>query len=537
MTSSQTSGEIEGERQEDKDPALDRPESGVLEVVSVTDEDLPVIETPTTFNVSSFSSQHSRSIHFYDPATQDPHVPVELPTEASAPLPVYKTYNIQIPPSPGVPIIKVQPFLSGGELSGFKSLCWPYVSRRLLALLITLGLLIALTLVLGIGLGVGLQSCSGKFRCVSPARCISRTAVCDGVKDCEDGEDELNCVRVSGRSSVLQVYSRGLWRTVCFEGWDSNLGSLACRQLGYNSYVSSEGIPISSIEDIFQRNLVALNISQPGHQETFKIHNSSYVRKTRCSSGTVAVLKCIECGSRPAVRSRIVGGNISSLGQVPWQVSLYYQNQHICGGSIISDSWILTAAHCVYGFSQPALWAVHAGILDQPVSGLGAASVEKIIYNANYQRERLSYDIALIKLKVPLSFNDSDQLAPICLPSYGETFETGQMCVISGWGATTDGGESSISLQMAQVPLLSKHKCRRPGLTSWNICAGYLQGGAGTCQGDSGGPLACRRSVWTLVGAASNAQSCGQKNKPGVYTSITHSLTWIHQQMEKEEDL
>ncbi|XP_073670711.1 transmembrane protease serine 3-like [Paramisgurnus dabryanus] len=513
MASSQTSGEREGERQEDKvrsicwlmrscfhvtlfilpytftqDTAVDRPESGVLEVVSVTDEDLPVIETPTTFNVSSFSSH---SFHIYDPATQDPHVPVELPTEASAPLPVYKTYNIQIPPSPGVPIIKVQPFLSGGELSGFKSLCWPYVSRRLLALLITVGLLIALTLVLGIGLGVGLQSCSGKFRCVSPALCISRTAVCDGVKDCGDGEDEL--------------------------------------------YVSSESIPISSIEDIFQKNLVALNISQPGHQETFKIHNSSYVRKTRCSSGTVAVLKCIECGPRPAVRNRIVGGNISSLGQVPWQVSLYYQNQHICGGSIISDSWILTAAHCVYGFAQPALWAVHAGILDQPVSGLGAASVEKIIYNANYKRERLSYDIALIKLKVPLSFND--HLAPICLPSYGETFEAGQMCVISGWGATTDGGESSISLQTAQVPLISKHKCRRPGLTSWNICAGYLQGGAGTCQGDSGGPLACRGSVWTLAGAASNAQSCGQKNKPGVYTSITHSLTWIHQQMEKEEDL
>lgn len=92
-----------------QDPAVDRAESGVLEVVSVTDEDLPVVETPTTFNVSSFSSQRSRSIHFYDPETRDPHVPAE----ASAPLPVYKTYNIQIPPSPGVPIIKVQPFLAG----------------------------------------------------------------------------------------------------------------------------------------------------------------------------------------------------------------------------------------------------------------------------------------------------------------------------------------------------------------------------------------------------------------------------------------
>lgn len=59
----------------------------------------------------------------------------------------------------------------------------------------------------------------------------------------------------------------------------------------------------------------------------------------------------------------------------------------------------------------------------------------------------------------------------------------------------------------------------------------------GMClKGDNGGPLACRGSVWTLVGTASLAQSCGQKNKPGVYTSITQSLTWIHQQMEVKAD-
>ncbi|XP_051560293.1 transmembrane protease serine 3 [Myxocyprinus asiaticus] len=539
MTSSQTAGETErpvseGGSPEERDPVEDGTESGALEVVSVTDEDLPVVETPTTFNVSSFSSQNSHFIHFNGPDMQDPHVPVELPTEVSASLPVYKTLNIQIPPSPGVPIIKVQPFFDGEDLSDFKSFCWPYISRRLLVLLISLGLIIALTLALGIGLGVGLESCSGKFRCVLSVRCISVAAVCDGVQDCGDGEDELNCVRVSGKSSVLQVYNRGLWRTVCFEDWNTNLSSLACRQLGYNSYVSSNAIPITSIEAIFKNNLIALNINQQALLETFKIHNTSFIRKTQCSSGTVTVLKCIECGSRPAIRSRIVGGNVSSTGQVPWQVSLHYQNQHLCGGSIISDRWIVTAAHCVYGFAQPMLWSVHAGVIDQPVSGSEALSVEEIIYHTSYKPEGLSYDIALIKLKLPLSFND--QVVPICLPSYGENFEAGQMCLISGWGATQDGGEASVSLHTAQVPLLSSGECRRPGLSSWDICAGYLEGGAGTCQGDSGGPLACRGSLWTLVGAASWAQSCGQENKPGVYTSITQALMWIHQQMEKAED-
>ncbi|XP_067298743.1 transmembrane protease serine 3 [Pseudorasbora parva] len=538
---SQTTGETErpvseGGSRGERDLAEDATESGALELVSVTEEDLPIVETPTTFNVSSFSSQNSHSNQFYDPGSQDPHVPVELPAVASAPLPVYKAHNIQIPPSPGVPIIKVQPFLNGKDLSNLKSLCWPYVSRRLLALLIIIGILIVLILSLGIGLGVGLESCSGKFHCVSSARCISRKAVCDGVQDCGDGEDELSCVRVSGRSSVLQVFSKGSWRTVCSEGWHSQLGSLACRQLGYNSYVNTTAIPFSSIEAVFQNNLVALDVSQTALQDTSKIHNSSYVRKTTCSSGLVTAVKCIDCGSRPAARSRIVGGNESRLGQVPWQVSLHYQNQHLCGGSVISEHWILTAAHCVYGFAQPVLWTVYAGIINQPLSVSGAHSVEKIIYHANFRPEGLSYNIALIKLKLPLFFND--QVAPICLPSYGETFKDGQMCLISGWGATVDDGEASVSLHVTQVPLLSSRQCHRGerGLTSWNTCAGYLEGGAGTCQGDSGGPLACQGSGWTLVGTASWAKSCGQKNKPGVYTSISEALTWIQQQMEKEED-
>ncbi|XP_026095827.1 transmembrane protease serine 3 isoform X2 [Carassius auratus] len=216
------------------------------------------------------------------------------------------------------------------------------------------------------------------------------------------------------------------------------------------------------------------------------------------------------------------------------------------------------------GYDQPLLWAVHAGITDQPLSGSGALSVEKIIYHANYRPREMHYNIALVKIKLPLSFND--QVAPICLPSYGESFEDGQMCLISGWGATVDGGEASVSIHTARVPLLSSRVCCGLGLTPWNICAGFSEGGAGTCQvqhlciiitksynshysnsqslveplvfclqGDNGGPLACQGSGWTLVGAASWAESCGQKNKPGIYTSTSKAFAWIQQQMEKEE--
>ncbi|KAK1802830.1 hypothetical protein P4O66_021368 [Electrophorus voltai] len=153
------------------------------------EEDLPTMDTPTVFNISPFSSLQGSSLpQDLGPSAQDPHVP----SEAFAPLPKYKAHALHAPHGRRMSIVKVQPFVHGEDLSDAKSLCWPYIPRRLLALLIVFCAFIAVTLVVGIGLGVGL-SCSGKFQCVSSTQCISRSALCDGVKDCSQGEDELNC--------------------------------------------------------------------------------------------------------------------------------------------------------------------------------------------------------------------------------------------------------------------------------------------------------------------------------------------------------
>ncbi|XP_017312835.2 transmembrane protease serine 3 [Ictalurus punctatus] len=507
--------------------------------VDTASEDLPNVRTPSVINVSPFSSSAGgwgtfRPPLYFEPNTHDPHVPVGLPAEASKPLPIYKTHTVKTSfNSHRTSIIKVQPFIHEEDLSDSLSMRWPALPRKPLMLLIIICLLIAVTLALGIGLGVGL-SCSGKFHCVSSTQCIRRSAVCDGVKDCGEGEDELNCVRVSGRHSVLQIHSRGIWSSVCWENWSANLGFSACKQLGYNSYVNSTSMPLSSVESAFKKNIVMISSRFPIHHQTFKIHNSSFLRTVQCISGLVTVLKCIECGTRPGFRTRIVGGNVSLSGQYPWQVSLQYQNQYLCGGSLITNQWIVTAAHCVYGFANPALWTVRVGLTDQPVSGASDLSVMKIFFHSAYHPEGLSYDIALIKLMQPLTFNG--QVQPICLPNYDEGFSSGSMCWISGWGATKIDGEVSVSLHSALVPLLSIQECGVPGLSPWNICAGILTDGTGTCQGDSGGPLACQASVWKLVGAASWVQGCGKLNNPGVYTSVTYALLWIHQTMEVRQE-
>ncbi|KAM3862203.1 transmembrane protease serine 3 [Diretmus argenteus] len=491
--------QTEEEAPEQSDPSR-------IEVVSVTDEDLPEVETPTTVNVSPI-----------DNAVNDSATP-ELPAA----------------PSPTMPITKVQPFMNEDDIADKSWKGWLLAHR--VELLIGSCLVVAVTLILGIGLGVGL-SCVGKFRCRTSSRCISSSAQCDGQVDCDHGEDELSCVRLSGKRSVLQVLNGGVWKTVCSEDWNDVLGFSACKQLGYSRYHESLSFPLSSIEQDLQNNLVSINLSQVG-ENIIKIHNATHLSKSQCSSGKVTALKCLECGSRPRYHTRIVGGNQSRPGQFPWQVSLHVRNEHICGGSIIASRWILTAAHCVYGFADPSWWVVHVGLTEQPVNGAQSLVVEQIIYHGRYRSKSLDYDIALMKLAEPLAFNGF--VEPICLPNFGEQFEEGTMCWISGWGATEDGGEASVSLLSAQVPLISSKSCSQPGvyqgfITPWMLCAGYLEGGTDSCQGDSGGPLACEDSVWKLVGATSWGIGCAERNKPGVYTRITHSLHWIRQQMEREE--
>nr|XP_020462229.1 transmembrane protease serine 3 [Monopterus albus] len=428
-----------------------------------------------------------------------------------------------------MPVTKVQPFFHDDDLD--KS--W---KDRLLTqhfkLLIASCFFVVFTLALGIGLGVGL-SCVGKFRCGLSSQCISSSFQCDGKVQCNNEEDELGCVRLSGRNSVLQVQKGGVWWTVCSEDWNNWLGVSACKQLGYSRYLESFFISLTSIEQDLQHNLVSIRLNQ---SQTVKLQVATASSKAQCSSGKVTTLKCLECGTRPKYNTRIVGGNISKPGQFPWQVSLHINGEHVCGGSIITSHWILTAAHCVYGFADPSMWVVYVGLTEQPVHRAQSLAVDQIIYHAYYQPKGLDYDIALMKLATSLVFNGF--VEPICLPNHGEEFKEGTMCWISGWGATENEGDTSEVLRSAMVPLLSTKTCNKPKvyhgfISSWMICAGFLEGGTDSCQGDSGGPLACGdSSVWKLVGTTSWGIGCAMRNKPGVYTRITKSLSWIHQQME-----
>ncbi|PWA19100.1 hypothetical protein CCH79_00018645 [Gambusia affinis] len=139
------------------------------------------------------------------------------------------------------------------------------------------------------------------------------------------------------------------------------------------------------------------------------------------------------------------------------------------------------------GFENSSLWTIHVGLTEQLIHGAHSLAVKRIIHHPQYWHKGLDYDIALMRLQEPLVFDGLVQ--PICLPNYGKEITEGTMCWISGWGATEEDGESSVVLHSAMIPLISTKTCNQADvykglISSWMICAGYLEGGIDSCQGD-----------------------------------------------------
>ncbi|XP_059825263.1 transmembrane protease serine 11C-like [Hypanus sabinus] len=235
------------------------------------------------------------------------------------------------------------------------------------------------------------------------------------------------------------------------------------------------------------------------------------------------------CGSRIEKFSRIVGGTNSESGEWPWQVSLQI-GSHACGASIISDSWLISAAHCFQNaYGDPSLWKAYMGSV---FVGRGLSrSISRIKNHPNFSFPvNFNNDFAVLELSSPLIFNDFIQ--PICLPSSSKIFHAGQKCRITGWGKLAYQGSFATILQKAVVNIINDQRCKRiyKKLVSENmICAGILAGGIDACQGDSGGPLVCEDAdkTWFLAGIVSFGIKCASPNIPGVYARVTAVRDWV----------
>uniref|UniRef100_A0A671MD12 Serine protease hepsin-like n=1 Tax=Sinocyclocheilus anshuiensis TaxID=1608454 RepID=A0A671MD12_9TELE len=327
-------------------------------------------------------------------------------------------------------------------------------------------------------------------------------------------------VQVSAADQRLRVFdsTQRRWKHVCSSSTNQLIANISCEEMGF---VRAVNFSVTCAPD------------NSGDKDFFCVKESelTYGKKIKtalypckCDKGQIIEVICQDCGRRMLPEERIVGGVDARQGSWPWQVSLQYDGVHQCGGSIISDRWIISAAHCFpERYRHVSRWRVLMGtIYNTPISkNVVIAEVKTVVYHSSY-----------------LPFVDAN----ISTLSEKFLFHTNALFYVS---LSLAGTQANV-LQEAHVPIISDAVCNGPDyydnqVTTTMFCAGYEKGGTDSCQGDSGGPFVAsdvlsKTSRYRLLGVVSWGTGCAMAKKPGVYTRVSRFLPWISTAMRMYEN-
>ncbi|XP_066477386.1 enteropeptidase [Tiliqua scincoides] len=367
------------------------------------------------------------------------------------------------------------------------------------------------------------------YQCGS-GECIPLVHLCDRLQHCEDNSDEVDCVRFLNGSlstnGLVQFKIENEWYTACADAWTGQLSNSICHWMGLGSVNTSS-------PRVFGGNGLFVDVMEAANKSLI------LTPRAQCLSNLVIHLECNtkSCGKRMVTQklgTKIVGGYDAQEGAWPWLVSLHFNSRAVCGASLVSNEWLVSAAHCVYGRNlKPSQWKAVLGLhsqlnLSSPQTVI--QEIDQIIINPHYNKRTKDSDVALLHLQFQVNY--TDYIQPICLPEKNKQFLPGTNCSIAGWGRTTNQGSVANILQEAEVPLITREKCQQEmpeyNITENTLCAGYDQGGIDSCQGDSGGPLMCQKNEkWFLVGVTSFGRECALPHSPGVYVNVSRFVAWI----------
>uniref|UniRef100_A0A8C2WUS0 Zmp:0000001329 n=1 Tax=Cyclopterus lumpus TaxID=8103 RepID=A0A8C2WUS0_CYCLU len=243
-------------------------------------------------------------------------------------------------------------------------------------------------------------------------------------------------------------------------------------------------------------------------------------------------------GAGEGVTGRIVGGVLEKPGGSPWQVLVCRSDGYgFCGGTLVSDRWVVSAAHCL----EQTADHVTIGDYDKrrPDPGEQVIKVQKVFVHPHFHSFTFDSDIALLYLARPVV--RSPTAVPACLPDpHLSRYLEDNRGVVTGWGVTHYLGRSSSRfLRKVTLPVISYRDCiasTEQVITDNMFCAGYLDVGMDACSGDSGGPFVVNyRGTWFLTGVVSWGEQCAQRGKYGVYARLGNFLNWIKDTMERPD--
>ncbi|KAL1501554.1 hypothetical protein ABEB36_006855 [Hypothenemus hampei] len=221
---------------------------------------------------------------------------------------------------------------------------------------------------------------------------------------------------------------------------------------------------------------------------------------------------------------RIVGGSVAARGQFPYQAALIINNSGFCGGSIISNQWVLTAAHCVdTATSVQIIVGAHnpRTTVNEPTQVRLAANARTV--HTGWNSNTLANDIALLRAaSIPVG---QSGISRINLAAASAGTFAGSTAVLSGWGRTSDASSAiATELRTVQLPVLTNAVCQQ----TWSIGAQHIctsgANGRGACNGDSGGPLVVNG---VQVGVVSFGNRICAAGAPSAYARVSHFRSWI----------
>ena len=421
------------------------------------------------------------------------------------------------------------------------------------------------------------------------AQCIQAGQVCDGVRDCDNGIDEQDCYILAPSLNLVDhkfASTHGFLSIWNFESQAfypiSIQGEVIPEELFDSSIFACEGVQGAEPEVSFARvsgyplpvwtsidNITVIDTISDSEEHKFvfvdcgeKSCGAKHQRSKRSDTlhpsceqmmanmtteeqndfrnTTFYYNGCDKCKDPNlsqeekdncfAMEGRIVGGEISYPKIWPYTVAISRDGTFICGGTILSPDWVITAGHCVFGYEEGHFYTVRAGMVRRQSQAPWEQHrhVVEVFIHPNYDNLYLRHDMALIRLNRPLAVNSHAQ--EVCLPANTDMFPTpGSTCMAVGWGDLSENGPSSEQQRHVEVPILARCGHSYNDIL-YQVCGGHKAGGKDACQGDSGGPLYCRDNEdnWYLGGVISHGKGCAREDEAGVYTKVSYYLDWLH---------